>query len=276
MKHGFKKFLLFISFTAISVFAQEIIVYSGETKIIENKVFENYSGDFVIKNYGVLVIKNCTFKNNALGSKNNQAIFPSEKTVATVINYGDLSVVNCKFINNFSWNTALTSIFVPQAAAGAIANFAETDLSNNTFENNSYQKGQFTIIRNQAIQQISYIGNDTIFNLGNIRNLESENAENIETDLKLDVVLMQNPVKDKARILVKTNKTINVKIVISDAANNMVLSVQRQIQNDQVIEWNLTNNAGNKVASGAYAARVEIGVNGKTLLNKAFMIGVKR
>jgi len=250
------KCMLFIFCAAFFIFAEEIIVNFGETKTITNRNFENYSGDFVIKNNGVLILENCTFKNNVLGSKTKEAILSSEKIVAPIVNFGKLSLVNCKFINNYSWNTALSNNFEAKASAGAIANFGELELAdNNIFENNWYQKGNFTIIRDNNIEQFEYIGDDKIYNLGEIEFVKAEQQQN-NIDLQIEVALIENVVSNKAQFLVKTNKPTSIKITISDAIG-VVFSIQQQVQNSQVIEWNLTNSAGTKVASGTYSARIE-------------------
>lgn len=255
------KLLFFVCFLVNFAFANEIIVNSGETKTISNEVFENYSGDFVIKNNGVLILENCTFKENRLGSKENEALLSTEKIIAPIVNYGELSVSNCKFINNFSWNTALTSDFEAQAAAGAIVNFGELDLSdNNVFENNSYQKGHFAVIKNDYIDQFEYIGNDLIFNAGNveiIRTVEENQQQQNTSGLQVDIVMLNNLVSDKAEFLVKTNKSTNIKITVFSNMNEIVFSTQRQVQNNEIIVWNLRNLAGSNVASGVYFVKVE-------------------
>ncbi|MDR1761107.1 MAG: T9SS type A sorting domain-containing protein [Bacteroidales bacterium] len=256
-----KKLLLFVCFLVSFAFANEIFVNSGETKTINGVFFENYSGDFVIKNNGILILENCTFKNNRLGSKENEALLSSEKVIAPVINYGELSVSNCKFIDNFSWNTALTNDFEAQASAGAIVNFGELDLSdNNIFKNNSYQKGHFAVIKNDYINQFEYIGNDLIYNAGNveiIRTVEENQQPQNASGLQVDVVMLNNLVSDKAEFLVKTNKSAEIKITILNNVSNLVFSTQRQVQNNEIIVWNLKNQAGNNVASGVYFVKVE-------------------
>lgn len=253
-----RKCLLFISCAVIFIFAENLVVNSGETKSINGIIFEDYSGDFVIKNNGILVLENCTFKNNILGSKNSDAIFSAEKPVAPIVNYGNLSLVNCKFINNYSWNTALNNNFEAQAASGAIINFGELELAdNNTFENNWYQKGNFTVLRNDYVEQFDYIGNDTIFNFGTIEFVEIETPQSQTTDLQIEVALLNNLVSDKAEFFVKVNKETVIKITVFDAVNDVMFSVQKQIQNEQIIEWNLTNLVGTKVAPAIYSAKIE-------------------
>jgi len=269
-----KKFFLFICCVATLVSAREIIVNHGETKTIRSGVFENYSGDFVIKNYGILIIENSTFRNNALGSKDSIAIFSNGRIVAPIVNFGTLSVSNSRFTNNYSWNTALNDDFEAQAAAGAIVNFGELDLAdNNVFESNSYQKGQFVVIRNNYIDQFAYLGNDLIFNAGNIEFLKTtgNNQPQNQSDWQIEAVLLKNPVKDKAEILVMTNKPVTVNITILNALGSSVFSLQRQIQNSQVIEWNLTNLAGNKVTPGTYSVRIEA-----NHFAKVMQLGVKQ
>ena len=255
-----KKSLLLVCFAAFSIFAEEIIVNQGETRTISNRVFEDYSGDFVIKNYGTLILENCTFENNELGSKDNEAIFSSGRIAAPVVNFGDLSVSNSRFINNFSWNTALSDDFEAQAAAGAIANFGELELAdNNVFENNSYQKGHFVVIRNTYIDQFAYLGNDEVFNAGNIEFTKTnQSLTHDEIDWQIQAALIKNPVRDNAEILIATNKPVNVKITILNALGNVMFSSQRHVQNPQeIIEWNLIDLTGKKVPSGAYSVRVE-------------------
>jgi hypothetical protein len=269
-----KKLLLLVCL-AFFVSAEEIIVNLGETRTISDLVFEKDStSDFVIKNYGFLILENCTFRDNSLGSKQNEAILSSEKIIAPIVNYGDLSVSNCKFINNFSWNTALTNKFEAQAAAGAIVNFGNLNLSdNNTFEGNSYQEGRFVVIKNDYINQFEYIGNDMIFNAGNIeilRTVENKEQRN-DPDLQIDVVLFENIVKDKAEFLVRTNKSAPIRITILSNLSEVVFSTEKQVQNEQIIVWNLTNQAGNKVAAGNYIVKVE--TNG---FIKHMILGVQR
>jgi hypothetical protein len=273
-----KKLLLLICCAAVLVSAQEITVNFGETVTIKDSVFENYSGDFVIKNNGVLILENCTFKNNVLGSKSNEAIFSNGKVIAPVVNLGKITVSNCKFINNFSWNTALTNDFKAQAAAGAIVNFGELELAeNNVFEKNSYQNGHFVVIRNDYIEQFAYIGSDMIFNAGDVEFLETDKENNLpsyqqnETALQVEVALLKNPVKYKAEILVKTNKPTNVKVTIFNALGTVMFSSQRQIQSSEIVVWNLTDPSGKKVPSGAYLAKVEA-----DNFTETFQIGVQR
>ena len=254
-----KKMLFFVCFMAVLVSAREIIVNHGETKIIRDGVFQGFTGNFVIKNYGVLIVENSVFRNNVLGSKDSVAIFSDGRIVAPIINFGELIVSNSRFINNYSWNTALSDNFEAQAAAGAIANFGELDLAdNNTFQDNLYQRGQFVVIRNNRIDQFTYIGNDTIFNAGNIE-FTKTNPTPDESGLGFRAILMNNPVRDRAEILVTVNRPTTVNITILSAVG-VVTSFQRQVnQGSQVIEWNLTNSAGNIVAPGSYSVRVEAG-----------------
>jgi hypothetical protein len=266
-----KKILFLITTFILTAFSSEIIIPANDTLQITKQTFENYSGDFIVKNYGVLIIENCTFKNNTLGSKTNDAIFSDDKIIAPIINYGEIFIKDSKFINNYSWNTALTNDLKAQVAAGAIANFGELTLSNTKFENNSYQKGHFTILRNESVTQFPYIGSDSIYNFGNIIDI----AESQDSILPVKIILLENPVKNKAEILINTETQISVSISITDYMSNTVFSKSSKINETKKFTWNLLNLSGQKVQSGSYYLRVTaIDNNGKAVV-KTLMIGVQ-
>jgi hypothetical protein len=268
-----KKILLLIITFILTAFSAEIIISANDTLQITDRTFENYSGDFIIKNHGVLIIENCTFKNNTLGSKTNDAIFSNDNIIAPIINYGKIFISNGKFINNYSWNTALTDDLKAQVAAGAIANFGELTLSNTEFENNTYQKGHFTILRNESVTQFSYIGNDSIYNEGNI--IIQDIAESQDSILPVRIVFLENPVKNKAEIAINTETPISVSISITDYMSNTVFSTSSRISDSKIFTWNLLNPSGQRVSSGSYSLRVTaIDNNGKSVI-KMLMLGVK-
>jgi hypothetical protein len=244
-----------------------------DTLRITNTTFEKYSTDYILRNRGVLILENCVFKNNELGSKNSDAIFSSERVVSPIINYGKLYLYNCKFIGNYSWNTALSESLQAQAASGAIANFGELNISNVVFEDNVYQNGYFTIIRDGNIEQFSYIGNDSIYNRGNI--IVKDTVLHQNTGLHLDIALTENPVKEKAEIIVNTSASARVDITITDAVGKAVFTLtDEKAAGSKVYTWNLRNTGGVKVSSGAYHLRVVAG-NVSGAVFDALFIGVK-
>jgi len=88
-----KRTLFLILVFGLTVFAESAKEFlPSDTLTLKNLTFEKYSGDYVIKNSGVLTLENCTFKNNELGSKNSNAIFSNDKIIAPVINYGKLTL----------------------------------------------------------------------------------------------------------------------------------------------------------------------------------------
>jgi len=264
-------FILIFSVTIFATSVREILPF--DTVTIKNITFEKYSEDYIIKNRGVLVLENCTFRNNELGSKDSKAIFSSDKIVAPVINYGKVSLINCKFINNYSWNTAVSDGLKAQAAAGAIANFGELNISNVTFENNAYQKGYFTIIRDENIEQFSYIGNDTIYNFGDISIQNIANTQN--SGFQMSAALLENPVKEKAEIIVSTNMSARIEISIIDAVGKVVFtSSGDNTAGAKKYTWNLRNAAGVKVSSGTYHLKV-VANNGFDAKFDILYIGVK-
>ena len=261
-----KKLTLLICLAVFSAFAQtQIIVLAGQTKILRNQTFENFSGDFVIKNHGTLIIENSTFRNNALGGTNKDDNFVEEKRiVAPIINLGTLSISNSRFENNFSRNSSITENLSAQISAGVVANFGDLTLyDDNTFTNNLFQRGFFTVLRNTSVQRIDYIGNDTVFNVGNVKLKQTEQAENtqrfVNTDLEVETAIAQNPVpvNENARVFVRTNRQANVRVTIFDALNNVVFSTQRQVEGVFIFEWNLTNQSGQRVSGSAFSVRVE-------------------
>jgi flagellar hook assembly protein FlgD len=264
----------------LTVFAESAKEFlPSDVLTLKDVTFEKYSGDYVIKNSGVLTLENCTFKNNELGSKNSNAIFSNDKIVAPVINYGKLTLKNCKFIGNYSWNTAISPDLKAQATAGAIANFGELNLSNVTFENNTYQKGHFTIIRDESIEQISFVGNDTIYNYGNLvikntaNNTNTANSQN--SALQLEIALVENPVKEKAEIVVSTNVSARIEIAITNVVGDAVFTLSVDGLNGvKKYSWNLKNKAGIKVPSGTYSLRVTAS-NNSGMAVKTLAIGVK-
>jgi hypothetical protein len=244
-----------------------------DTLRISNTTFEKYKTDYILKNRGVLILENCIFKSSELGSKNSDAILSTERVVSPIINYGKLFLSNCKFIGNYSWNTALLDGFQAQAASGAIANFGELNMSNVVFENNAYQKGYFTIIRDANIEQFSYIGNDTIYNEGDI--VVQEVADTVRPNLHLEVALLENPVRDKADIIVGTNTSARIEIIISDAVSKVVFTTSNEkTSGTNTYSWNLRNAAGVKVSSGGYSLKV-IASNNRDTVIKTLMVGVK-
>jgi len=266
--------LLFVLIFSVTIFAtsvREILPF--DTLTIKNTTFEKYGEDYIIKNRGVLVLENCTFRNNELGSKDSKAIFSSDKIVAPVINYGKISLVNCKFINNYSWNTAVSDGLKAQAAAGAIANFGELNLSNVTFDSNRYQKGYFTIIRDENIEQFLYAGNDTIYNFGDISIQNTSNTQN--SGFQLSAALIENPVKDKAEIIVSTSAAARVEIAITDAVGKAVFTISGENSaGAKKYTWNLRNAAGVRVSSGTYHLRV-VASNVSGSMFDILYIGVK-
>jgi hypothetical protein len=278
-KTPMKKVLFIVSMFCLTAFAdgaREILPSdTSDAPRITNRVFEGYGEDYVIKNRGVLILEDCTFKNNTLGSKDSEVIFSNDRIVAPIVNYGKLYLLNCKFEGNYSWNTALTDDMKAQTAAGAIVNFGELNMSNVSFENNLYQKGYFTIIRDENIEQFSYIGNDAVYNHGNIH------IEDIATPQKsgfqLEVALVENPVMitDKADIVVKTSAPARIEIVISSVASNVVFSASDEnVNGTQKYVWNLKNKSGVRVSSGSYALKV-VATNGSGVVSKTLLIGVK-
>lgn len=81
--------------------AKEILPF--DTLTIRNTIFEKNIEDYVIKNRGVLVLENCTFRSNELGSKNSKAIFSNEKIVAPISSIS-ASIENCFIISYFFCN----------------------------------------------------------------------------------------------------------------------------------------------------------------------------
>jgi hypothetical protein len=238
----------------------EIIIQEGEARILRNMVFEGFSGDFVIKNYGTLIVENCTFRNNILGSTGDSAQIGVEKVVAPIINHGKLTIINSVFGNNYSRNTALTDNFVAQPAAGAVVNFGElTMVDNNTFQNNLHQQGHFVVIRNEGVQRIAYLGNDTIFNLGTVENIAQNAAQNNVVNTLFEAAIMENPVSNIARILVNTTTPTNVNIAILNHTGSVVFSTNAQVQNSRIFEWDLRNSAGQRVPPETYLVRIQAG-----------------
>ena|GEM_PF-2910097 len=275
-----KRTLFLILILGLTLFAESAKEFlSSDTLTLKDTVFEKYGGDYVIKNSGVLILENCTFKNNELGSKNSNAIFSNGKIIAPIINYGKLTLKNCKFIGNYSWNTAISADLKAQATAGAIVNFGELNLSNVTFENNTYQKGYFTIIRDESIEQILFVGNDTIYNCGNVviqNTTNNTNTVNTQSSaLQLEIALVENPVKDKAEIVVSANVSARIEIAVTNVVGDAVFTLSDDgVNGVKKYSWNLKNKAGVKVPSGTYSIRVAAS-NNSGIVIKTLAIGVK-
>jgi hypothetical protein len=268
-----RKILFLVSISIFTIHSSPQIFTVTDTVTLRSTIFENNTDDYVIKNYGVLTIENCVFKNNTLGSKNSDAIFSNDKIAAPIINYGTLYVSDCRFSNNYSWNTALTDKFAAQASAGAIANFSELYLSNTTFENNTYQKGQFSVIRNESIEQFPYVGNDSVYNQGSVT---VENIlKNSAPAFQFNAGLIENPVRNKAEIVISSNTLITVNITISDPLGNAVYSMSDNVNGKKIITWNLKNTSGKKVSVGAYSLKIIAIDNSGAIVIKSSIIGVK-
>lgn len=270
-----KKVLFFVIFFSLAVISQDRVIETSDTITIRNTIFEKYTDDFIIKNNGVLILENCIFRNNSLGSKTSRVIFSNDRIVAPIVNFGKLSLLNCKFENNYSWNTALTDDLKAQVSAGAIANFGELRISNTSFKDNTYQKGHFTIIRNTNIDKVSYAGNDSIYNNGNIR-VENVSTTPTERGFLLKAELIENPVSSKAEILVETGVSVSVETVIFDAVGNRVFSISdNNVNGTKIFTWSLLNQAGKRVSSGAYQCRLAATDKAGSVTAKTFMLGVK-
>jgi hypothetical protein len=270
-----KKAFFFLLILSFLTFAQGLITLPTDTILIKDKSYEDFTQDFIIKNHGVLVLENCTFRDNYLGSKTNEAIFQSDRIVAPVLNYGKLTLKSCNFINNYSWNTALNDDFAAQVSAGAIVNFGDLDLSNTVFENNSYQKGHFTLIYNTFIEQFSYIGNDSIYNAGTVLFQNVPKSTVPAENLYFETGLVKNIVKNKAEIFVKTNIVVSAKITISDKMGNLVFSTSDNVIGTKTFVWNLNNLSGKKVASATYYIIVTVTDNAGNISAKSISLGVK-
>lgn len=266
--------VFFVILFSIAIIFAEVTISPTDTITIRNAIFENNFGDFIIKNSGTLTLENCTFKNNSLGSKNSDAIFSNDKIISPIINYGKLTLFNCRFENNYSWNTALTDSLKAQISAGAIANFGDLTLSKTEFSNNAYQKGYFTVIRDGFIEQFSYIGNDSIYNIGDV--LVDNMLSFPKTVFEIELGVLENPVKSKAEILVKTDVLVSVEIAISDAIGGRVfLLSDNNVNGTKTFTWNLLNQAGKRVSSGTYLVRLVATDRIGNVSAKSFMLGVK-
>jgi hypothetical protein len=269
-----RKILFLVSISIFTIHSSPQIFTVTDTVTLRSTIFENNTEDYVIKNYGVLLLESCTFRNNILGSKTSDAIYSSDNIVAPIINYGKLSLSNCEFIDNYSWNTALTADMEAQIAAGAIANFGELNMSGTTFKDNSYQKGYFTIIDNAYVNRFSYIGDDAIYNKGAIETINSSETSDLDNDFLFDAGVVENPVRNKAGIVVKTNARVSVEINISDALENSVFSLSDNINATKIFTWNLKNQSGKKVAPGTYLLRVVAFNDSGKAASKSIMLGV--
>ena len=261
-----KNCFLLICCAFIAVFATrpaEIIIRADETRVLRDMTFEGFSGDFVIKNYGTLTVENSVFRKNVLGNAaTDGAEIGVEKVVAPIINFGKLIVESSEFTNNFSRNVALTESFVSQPAAGAVANFGKLILSGeNVFTDNMYQHGNFVIIRNEGVQRVAYLGNDDVFNRGTVEILspQQEQEQNRLQNTLFTALIMENPVSTNARIRVNTNSPTSVTVTVLSNTGNVVFSTQAQVQDSRIFEWNLMNQAGQRVLPEQYLVRVQAG-----------------